>query len=118
MLVRNRAALSTKAHSQPYASLDSLIPDAPVISAIKDMPMRPGVRLHSILGDRARRGPLNRSSDGVVPYASSHLPQAESEVIVPASHTGTLKRRETIAELVRILTSPSVKKRASSSTQI
>jgi hypothetical protein len=38
-------------------------------------------------------------------------------VIVPASHTGTLKRPETIAELVRILTSPSVMKRASSSTQ-
>ena len=88
-----------------------------VISAIKDMPMRPGVRLHSILGDRARGGPRNRSSDGVVPYASSHLLQAESEVIVPASHTGTLKRPETIAELVRILTSPSVMKRASSSTQ-
>jgi pimeloyl-ACP methyl ester carboxylesterase len=117
MLVRNRSALSTMTHNQPYSSLDSLIPDGPVISAIKDMPMRPGVRLHSILGDRAPGGPRNRSSDGVVPYASSHLLQAESEVIEPASHTGTLKRPETIAELVRILTSPSVMKRASSSTQ-
>ena len=80
--------------------------------------MRLGVRLHSILGDRARRGPLNRSSDGVVPYASSHLPQAESEVIVPASQTGTLKRPETIAKLVRILTSHLLKNDANSSTQI
>jgi hypothetical protein len=62
--------------------------------------MRPGVRLHSIVGDRGSGGPPELSSDGVVPYESSHLPQAESERVVPAGHTGTLKRPETSADFL------------------
>ena len=103
ILVRNRTALAIKDHLRPGSSLDSLTPRSPVIAAVNDLPMRPGVRLHSIVGDRGRGGPLERSSDGVVPYESSHLPQAESERVVPAGHTGTLARPETFAELIRIL---------------
>ena len=56
---------------------------------------------HTIIGDRGKRNsPL--SSDGVVPYRSSHLDGAESELIVPGPH-GAYEVRETIVELVRIL---------------
>lgn len=103
VFVRNQGALAIKGHLQPSSSLDSLTPNSPAIAALNDLNMRPGVRLHSILGDRGHGGPRQRSSDGVVPYESSHLPQAESEVIVPAGHMGTLKRTETSAEIVRIL---------------
>ena len=102
-LLRNQEALVMRRRVQPGSSLDSLTPDGPVIAAVNDLALRPGVRLHSILGDRGRGGPVERSSDGVVPYASSHLPQAESERIVPAGHVGTLNRPETSAELIRIL---------------
>ena len=103
ILTNNRAALANDAPLKPASSITSLSPHDPVIVAMDDLPMRSGVRLHSILGDRGRPGPREQSSDGVVPYASSHLPQAESEVRVPAGHTGTLGRSETAAELLRIL---------------
>ncbi len=56
---------------------------------------------HSIIGDRGR-GDTPNSSDGVVPYSSSHLDGARSEKIVPAPHSAT-ERPETVAELLRVL---------------
>ena len=103
ILTANPAALTDRNQIKPGSSLDSLKPRGPVISAVNEMSMRPGVALHSILGDRGRPGPREESSDGVVPYASSHLPQAGSEVMVPAGHTGTLHRPETAAEIIRVL---------------
>ncbi len=103
ILTQNRAALAETNRLKVGSSLDSLTPRGKVIAAVNDMTMRPGVRLYSILGDQGHAGPRERSSDGVVPYASSHLPEAESEVMVPAGHTGTLSRPETAAEVIRIL---------------
>jgi hypothetical protein len=56
---------------------------------------------HSIIGDRGK-GNTPRSSDGVVPYRSSHLASAESELIVTGPH-GSHDLTPTIAELTRIL---------------
>jgi hypothetical protein len=57
---------------------------------------------HSIIGNRGLPGPLAESSDGIVPYWSSHRDRAESEVIVPGPH-GLVNYPQTIAELKRIL---------------
>jgi hypothetical protein len=62
----------------------------------------PAVPAHTILGNRGRRHPLRRSSDGVVPYRSAHLPAAVSEVVVPTGHGG-FDHPKSIAELKRIL---------------
>ncbi|HXL25671.1 MAG TPA: hypothetical protein VN952_03275, partial [Chthoniobacterales bacterium] len=56
---------------------------------------------HSIIGDRGK-GDSPNSTDGVVPYWSSHLDGAKSELIVPGPH-GSCNLRQTIAELQRIL---------------
>jgi hypothetical protein len=56
---------------------------------------------HSIIGDRGR-GDSPNSSDGVVPYWSSHLEGARSELIVPGPH-GSYALPQTVAELKRIL---------------
>jgi hypothetical protein len=40
---------------------------------------------HSVIGDRGR-GDSPDSSDGVVGYWSTHLEDAESELIVPTGH--------------------------------
>jgi pimeloyl-ACP methyl ester carboxylesterase len=56
---------------------------------------------HSIIGDRGK-GDTPRSSDGVVPYWSSHLEGARSECIVPGPH-GSYELPQTVAELKRIL---------------
>ncbi len=57
---------------------------------------------HSIIGNRGLSGPLAESSDGIVPYWSSHMNRAQSEVIVPGPH-GLVNYPQTIAELKRIL---------------
>jgi hypothetical protein len=61
----------------------------------------PVVPSHSILGDRGR-GPLETSSDGVVPYRSAHLPVAASELVVPTGHSG-FAHPEAVKELRRII---------------
>jgi hypothetical protein len=56
---------------------------------------------HSIIGDRGK-GDSPNSTDGPVPYWSSHLAGAQSELIVPGPH-GSFELPQTIAELKRIL---------------
>ena len=80
-------------------SINSLSPKSPTLLALDTLPIR--ASFHTLIGDRGKRNsPL--SSDGVVPYRSSHLDGAESELIVPGPH-GAYEVRETIVELVRIL---------------
>ena len=57
---------------------------------------------HSIIGNRGLPGPLAQSSDGIVPYWSSHLSYARSEVIVPGPHS-CYDYPQSIVELKRIL---------------
>ena len=64
--------------------------------------MVPAVSTHSIIGNRGRRGDLLSSSDGVVPFAGTHLPSAVAEVIVPTGHGG-FDHPLSILELRRIL---------------
>jgi hypothetical protein len=59
------------------------------------------VRYDTIIGDRGR-GDSPNSSDGVVPYWSSHMNGAESECIVPSGH-GAHQNPQAIAEVLRIL---------------
>ena len=66
------------------------------------IPMAPGVPYNAIIGDRGR-GDSPNSSDGVVPYWSSHLDGTESEHIVPSGH-GAHQNPEAIEEVRRILT--------------
>lgn len=80
-------------------SVDMLSPNHPYFKALDKRPIL--VPYHSIIGDRGRGGSPD-SSDGVVPYASSHLPGAESEFITPHPH-GCAEKTETVAEVMRIL---------------
>jgi hypothetical protein len=65
-----------------------------------------GVPYHSIIGDRGKGGNLDHtkpeSTDGVVPYWSSHIDGAQSEVIVPSGHWSN-QHPMAIAEVRRIL---------------
>jgi hypothetical protein len=82
-------------------SIDTLAPNDPFVKIINTLPLAKGVPYHSIIGDRGR-GDTPNSSDGVVPYWSSHLGGAKSEKIVPSDH-GANQNPEAIAEVVRIL---------------
>jgi hypothetical protein len=87
-------------------SIDTLEPDNPLVKAINTIPIDPQVPHHSILGDRGKGGNKDRtepeSSDGVVPYWSSHMSTAQSEKIVPSDH-GAHRHPQGVAEIHRIL---------------
>ena len=76
-----------------------LSPTNPLYKALDRIPI--AIPHHTIIGDRGK-GDTPNSSDGVVPYSSSHLAGAESEVIVPDGHGG-FKHPLAIQELRRIL---------------
>jgi hypothetical protein len=81
-------------------SVSNLAPNAPYLAVLNKQSIQ--APYNSIIGNRGRPGPLADSSDGVVPYWSSHLDGAQSECIVPGPH-GSCKLPQTIAELDRIL---------------
>jgi len=83
-------------------SISVLSPTTPGLIALAKLPVNLDTPFHSIIGDRGLGGG-DRSSDGAVPYWSSHLPGASSEAIVPANHR-TYESPEAIAEVKRILT--------------
>jgi pimeloyl-ACP methyl ester carboxylesterase len=82
-------------------SIDTLSPNDAWVKITSTLPMEKGIPYHSIIGDRGR-GDTPNSSDGVVPYWSSHLEGARSEKIVPSGH-GANQNPEAIAEVRRIL---------------
>lgn len=87
-------------------SIDTLSPSNPFVLAINKLPLTPGVPFHSIMGDRGKGGNRDRtppvSTDGIVPYWSSHLEGAKSELIVPSSHSAH-QNPQAIEEVRRIL---------------
>lgn len=82
-------------------SIDSLSPSSCGIRALNRIPLPGKIAFHSIIGDRGR-GDTPNSSDGVVPYASSHVEPVVSEAIVPSGHS-VPDCPEAAAELQRIL---------------
>jgi len=82
-------------------SVDTLAPNNRFVKIINTIPITPGIPYHSIIGDRGR-GDTPNSSDGLVPYWSSHLAGAQSELIVPSNHSAQ-RNPEAMAEVGRIL---------------
>jgi pimeloyl-ACP methyl ester carboxylesterase len=80
-------------------SIQGLSPNSPLLHALDRLPIE--APHHSIIGDRGR-GDTPNSSDGVVPYSSSHLSSAESEKIVPTGHEA-MADPQAVAEIRRIL---------------
>lgn len=59
----------------------------PTIQALIKAPISPRVKYYSIIGDNGEGGTIETSSDGIVPYWSSHLEGAASETIIPSGHS-------------------------------
>jgi pimeloyl-ACP methyl ester carboxylesterase len=82
-------------------SVDTLEPNDRFVQAVDRLPMTRGIPYHSIMGDRGR-GNTPNSSDGIVPYWSSHVDGAQSELIVDSGHDAQTNP-EAIHEVARIL---------------
>ena len=80
-------------------SIQGLSPNSPLLHALDRLPIQ--APHYSIIGDRGR-GNTPNSSDGVVPYWSSHLSSAESEKIVPTGHEA-MADPQAVEEIRRIL---------------
>jgi pimeloyl-ACP methyl ester carboxylesterase len=87
-------------------SVDTLAPNNRFVKAINTIPITPGIPYHVISGDRGKGGNKDKTppvmSDGIVPYWSSHLPGAKSELVVPSHHSAH-QHPKAIAEVRRIL---------------
>lgn len=82
-----------------FTSVNQLKPDSYSISGLQGLKVR-NVPTHSIIGDQGK-GDTPKSSDGVVPYWSSHLAWG-TEKIVPSDHS-VQDCMETANEMKRIL---------------
>jgi pimeloyl-ACP methyl ester carboxylesterase len=82
-------------------SVDTLEPNDRFVQAVDKLPMTRSIPYHSIMGDRGR-GNTPNSSDGIVPYWSSHVDGAQSELIVDSGHDAQTNPKA-IKEVDRIL---------------
>lgn len=82
-------------------SINSLSPYNRSTISLNKLPPPRGITFHSVIGDRGK-GNTPDSSDGVVPYWSSHVTPAASEKIVPSNHS-VPDNPEAAEELKRIL---------------
>ncbi len=82
-------------------SIQALSPRVGGLMALAKLPVAPSIPFHSIIGDRGAGGGKH-SSDGAVPYWSSHLDGAASELVVPSGHR-VYENPQAMAEVKRIL---------------
>lgn len=99
-----KAALRAEGLKKEFVpnSIDALSPDNPLLKAMNTREIE--VPFHSIIGVAGKPlAPLEKTSDTVVPYWSTHKEAAESEKIVYATHETIFATSEAIDEMKRIL---------------
>jgi len=84
-----------------FTSADSMSPDSPLLLALAEIPLAPGVRGHSIIAVHTDGDP-KLGNDGVVEYSSAHLDGMASEFIIKSGHSSQLNPLA-IDEVRRIL---------------
>ena len=92
--------LNPKQMTRWFTSVDQLSPEGYSIRGLQGLKTR-DVPTFSVIGNRGRCGLLERSSDGVVPYWSSHINWGEEEFIVPESHS--VQKHKDTAEYMKII---------------
>lgn len=103
----NQGLLRNTRHMRIPTSVDSLAPESPFIQKLAERKAIGGVQFHNIVGNYQPPALLAKIShqegDGVVSLASSHLPDAVSEIEVPSEHVKVHQHPEAILEVKRIL---------------
>jgi hypothetical protein len=79
-----------------------LSPSSAFTKATNTIPLRQDIPYHSIIGTQKLATVGAGTSDGVVPYESSHLDFTQSEKLVPSPHSAH-EHPLAIAEVKRIL---------------
>lgn len=66
--------------------IDNLVPDNRILAALRELPFVKGIPYHSIVGNIEQADTVG-GTDGIVPYWSSHLDGAASELVVKSNHS-------------------------------
>ena len=85
-------------HSGP----DDLRPSSRFMTLTENIEPKPSLIYHSIIGNATKSNDKQKMSDGIVPYASSHLAGAASESVLKGGHS-IHAEPETLIELRHIL---------------
>ena len=87
-------------------SLDSLAPDSPLLPVLLEGRQAPWVKNHNIVGVRGldeNQEAMASGGDGIVSFASAHLENVESELVVDADHVNVHRHPLAVLEVRRIL---------------
>lgn len=88
--------------TRPLNSISNLSNQDPFVRLAANLPISDKVPFHSIMGNDTPELSLQLSSDGVVPYSSSHLDGAQSEKVIKSWHS-VQDKPEASVEVRRIL---------------
>jgi pimeloyl-ACP methyl ester carboxylesterase len=97
-----RPDLQSTLGEDDFTSIKGLDPTNPALLALSRIAVASNIPCHSIIGDQDGSKPLLESSDGVVPYTSSHLEGCQSEYVVHSDHAAHLHPLA-VQEIKRIL---------------
>lgn len=81
---------------------DDLVPSSNFMKQTHQIMPVAGVKFHSIIGNNTTSNVFAKMTDGIVPYSSSHLAGAQSEIVIRGGHS-IHEKPETLIELRRIL---------------
>ncbi|MFO0905902.1 MAG: alpha/beta fold hydrolase [Pirellulales bacterium] len=87
-------------------SIDSLAPECPIFGVLNRAPRASWVKYDNIAGLVPKDDLLGRFSpggDGIVSFKSAHLDEADSELVVPASHTSVHRHPRSILTVGKLL---------------
>jgi hypothetical protein len=85
-----------------FNSINGMSPGNPAIEALRQIPVAPGIRAHSII-PTLQDGPLMDRDDGVVQYKSAHIDGVESELVIEHQGHSTQSNALAVREVRRIL---------------
>jgi hypothetical protein len=109
LLAQNRGFFRENAPLDVKTSIDSLAPDSPLLPVLLTAAPGPWVSYHNVVGHDPEPGLekyLVGDGDGVVSLTSARLDdmrQIESQVIVPADHSGVHRHPQSVLEVRRVL---------------
>jgi len=81
--VKKQVKMDTGVPLDSLSGVDGLKPENMLMQHLNNFPIQ--AKFHSIMGDEKKAGKKN-GSDGIVEYASSHLPGAASELVIKSGH--------------------------------
>jgi len=107
LIARNPGFFRTNAPLNVTTSIDSLVPNSPLLPVLLTAQTGSWVRYHNVMGDTPKSGLTQWLSsdrgDGVVSLASAQLEQAASQIVVAAEHSKVHRHPQSILEVRRIL---------------